>query len=150
MTALSFVWVYPYSKNSRCDTNIHLVTRMPARASLGGFHPPCSWFPFPPNYTADRHVQEFEVILPRVLIIKGGPDHLPQEWLDWAWDRMLTAEASLGMVLASEDKAAPQWHLDGMQGDEPRKHPFLSPQASIWEQCQELLLDLLLGLDALC
>ena len=23
MTALSFVWVYPYSQNSRCDNHIH-------------------------------------------------------------------------------------------------------------------------------
>ena len=23
MTALSFVWVHPYSKNSRCDINMH-------------------------------------------------------------------------------------------------------------------------------
>ena len=25
MTALSFVWVYTYSQNSRCDTNIELI-----------------------------------------------------------------------------------------------------------------------------
>ena len=93
----------------------------------------------------DRHVWGLEVILPCIFIIKGGP----WEWLDWAWDGMLTAEASLGMVLASGHKTAPQWHLDGMQGDEPWECPFLSPWASVWEQRQELLLDLL-GLHDLC
>ena len=87
----------------------------------------------------------------------------PLEWLDWAWDRTLTAKASLGMVLASEDKVAPQWHLkgvhgdtvalqwhlEGIQGDEPWERPSLFPQAGVWEQCRELLLDLLLGWDAL-
>ena len=74
----------------------------------------------------------------------------PQEWLDQAWDGMLRAEASLGMVLASVHKSALQWHLDGVQGDELQEHPFLSPWAGVWEQHQELLLDLLLGLDDLC
>ena len=37
----------------------------------------------------------------------------PLEWLDWAWDGTLTAEASLGMVLALEDKVAPQWQAIG-------------------------------------
>ena len=72
----------------------------------------------------------------------------PPEWLDWAWDGTLTAEASLGMVLASEDKVTLQWHLEGIQGDEPQEHPSLFPQAGVWEQHQELLLDLLLGWDA--
>ena len=71
----------------------------------------------------------------------------PPEWLDWAWDRTLTAKASLGMV--SGDKVAPQWHLDGVQGDELWEHPSLSPWAGVWEQHQELFLDLLLGWDAL-
>ena len=26
MTALSFVWVHPYSQNSRCDTSMYLFT----------------------------------------------------------------------------------------------------------------------------
>ena len=72
----------------------------------------------------------------------------PPKWLDWAWDGMLTAKASLGMVLASGDMVAPQWHLKGVQGDEPREHPSLFPWASVWEWHQELLLDLLLGQDA--
>ena len=56
------------------------------------------------------------------------------ELLDQAWDRTLTAEASLGMVLASGDKVAPQWHLNSIQGDEPWEHPFLSPWAGVWER----------------
>ena len=67
----------------------------------------------------------------------------PPEWLDRAWDRTLTAEASLGMVLALGDKVALQWHLDSVQGDELWERPFLSPWADVWEWCQELLLDLL-------
>ena len=73
----------------------------------------------------------------------------PLEWLDRAWDGMLTAEVSLGMVLVSGDKVALQWHLDGIQGDEPWERPSLSPWAGVWEWHQELLLDLLLGWDAL-
>ena len=53
------------------------------------------------------------------------------------------------MVLASGDKAAPQWHLNGVQGDELWEYPFLSPWAGVWKWHWELLLDLLLGLDAL-
>ena len=88
---------------------------------------------------------------------------LPPEWLDRAWDGTLTAEASLGMVLASEEEVAlqwhlkgvqedtfaPQWHLKGIQGDRLQECPTLFPQASVWEQHRELLLDLLLARDAL-
>ena len=73
----------------------------------------------------------------------------PLEWLDRAWDRMLTAKASLGMVLVLGDKVALQWHLEGIQGDEPWECQSLSPWASVWEWHRELLLDLLLGWDAL-
>ena len=69
----------------------------------------------------------------------------PPEWLDQAWDGTLTAKASLGMVLASEDEVAPQWHLEGVQedtvapqwhlkgiqGDEPQGCPLLFPWAGV-------------------
>ena len=65
----------------------------------------------------------------------------PPEWLDRVWDGKLTAEANLGMVLASGDAAAPQYHLEGIQGvwllcsetskvyweDEPCECPSLFP-----------------------
>ena len=74
---------------------------------------------------------------------------------------MLTAKPSLGMVLASGykvapqwhlegiqgdkvapqwhlkgiqgDKVAPQWHLEGIQGDESQERPSLFPWAGVWE-----------------
>ena len=64
-------------------TNIHLVTRSPARASPGGFHPPSYRFSaaalLPPNYMVDWHVRGLEVILlhVRVFIIEGGLGHSP-------------------------------------------------------------------------
>ena len=98
---------------------------------------------------ADWCVWGLEVIIPCIIIMGGGPGHSPPEWLDRAWDGMLTAKASLGIVLALGDMVALQWHLKGIQGDELRECPSLFPWAGVWEQCQELLQDLLLGQDAL-
>ena len=40
MTALSFVWVHPYSQNSRCDINILLQPLVPSRCQMGKPKPP--------------------------------------------------------------------------------------------------------------
>ena len=47
------------------------------------------------------------------------------------------------------DKVALQWHLKGVQGDELQERPSLFPWAGVWEWHQGLLLDLVLGQDAL-
>ena len=70
----------------------------------------------------------------------------PWPFPHWSgWTGMLTAEVSLGMVLAPGDKGSPQWHLGSMQ----QECPLQSLRASVLEWHLELLLDLLLGLDAL-
>ena len=49
------------------------------------------------------------------------------------------------MVLELEDKGSPQWHLDGILGGEQQECPLQSLRPGVLE----LLLDLLLDLDAL-
>ena len=53
------------------------------------------------------------------------------------------------MVLALGDKGPPQWHLSSVLGGEQQECLFQSLRAGILEWHLELLLDLLLGLDAL-
>ena len=53
------------------------------------------------------------------------------------------------MVLALGDGGPPQWHFGGMLGGEQQECPLQSLRAGILEWHLELLLDLLLGLDAL-
>ena len=74
---------------------------------------------------------------------------LPLEWLEQASVRMLTAEASLGMVSAPGDKGFPQWHLSSMLGGKQQECPLKALRAGVLEWHLELLLDLLMGLDAL-
>ena len=58
------------------------------------------------------------------------------------------AEESLGMVLELRDKGSPQWYLSGMLGGEQQECPLQSLRPGILEWHRELLLDLLLDLDA--
>ena len=53
------------------------------------------------------------------------------------------------MVLAPRDKGSPQWHLSGVLGGEQQECLLQSLSAGVLEQHLELLLDLLLDLDAL-
>ena len=53
------------------------------------------------------------------------------------------------MVLAPGDKGPPQWHLGSVLGGEQQECPLQSLRAGVQEWHLELLLDLLLGLDAL-
>ena len=97
----------------------------------------------------DRCVQGLKVILPHILIVEGGPGHSPIKAAGPGIGRTLTAQASLGMVLASGDKGPLQWHLNSVLGGELQECLLQSPWASVQEWHLELLLDLLLGLDAL-
>ena len=58
------------------------------------------------------------------------------------------AEESLGVVLELGDKGYPQWHLSGVLGGEQQECLLQSLRPGILEQHLELLLDLLLDLDA--
>ena len=52
------------------------------------------------------------------------------------------------MVFELRDKGSPQWHLSGMLGEEQQECPLQSLRPGILEQYRELLLNLLLDLDA--
>ena len=52
------------------------------------------------------------------------------------------------MVLELGDKGSPQWHLGSMLVGEQQECPLQSLRPGILEWCWELLLDLLLDLDA--
>ena len=58
------------------------------------------------------------------------------------------AKESLGVVLELRDKGSLQWHLGGMLGGEQQECLLQSLRPGILEQCWELLVDLLLDLDA--
>ena len=111
-------------------TNIHLVTWSPAGASPGGFHPPSDWFStaalLPPNYTMDWHMWGLEVILPHIFIIEGGLGHFPPGVAGPGMGQNVDSQGQLG-------HGVPQWQLNGMEGGEPQKHPFLSPWTGVWE-----------------
>ena len=60
-------------------------------------------------YTMDWCVWGLEIIIiPCIIIIEGSRAIPPLEWLDQAWDGMLTAKANLGVELTSGDVVAPQ------------------------------------------
>ena len=104
--------------------------------------------PIPSNYMACWGVWGLEIILPCFIIIQGGPGHSPTQVAGPGIGQNI-AEGSWGMVLAPRDKGSLQWHLSGLLGGEQPECPLQFLRANILGQCLELILDLLLDLDAL-